>query len=242
MNKTYCFTDIHGNYNLWKQISEYCDETDTIYYLGDAIDRGPDGLKIAVELLKDPRVIYLKGNHEEFMEDELPMMIDNPWYFPQLWSQNGGDPTIESVKELSEESKEWLYNKISNLPIDYTFSNKNNQIIHLTHAGSTPGFKLGENESYPDYYLWDRDHIYDEWPAAYENYYEVHGHTPVPYIALALDCDIEVGEDEYWNILKYCDNHKIDLDLGTILTNKIALFDLDTLSIEKYFYDSKKGE
>lgn len=34
MNKTYAITDLHGMWNLWEQISEYCDETDTIYFLG----------------------------------------------------------------------------------------------------------------------------------------------------------------------------------------------------------------
>ena len=33
MNKVYACSDLHGMYNLWKQIKEYCDETDTIYYL-----------------------------------------------------------------------------------------------------------------------------------------------------------------------------------------------------------------
>ena len=46
MNKHYCFTDVHGNYNLWRQIHDYCDATDTIYFLGDAADRGEDGLQI----------------------------------------------------------------------------------------------------------------------------------------------------------------------------------------------------
>ena len=46
MNKTYAFTDVHGKYKLWEQIRDYCDETDTIYFLGDACDRDDDGLKI----------------------------------------------------------------------------------------------------------------------------------------------------------------------------------------------------
>ena len=59
MNKHYCFTDVHGNYNLWRQVADYCDETDVIYFLGDAADRGEDGLQIIQELLRDKRVVYL---------------------------------------------------------------------------------------------------------------------------------------------------------------------------------------
>ena len=65
MNKTYAVSDLHGQGQLWEQIKEYIDDTDTLYYLGDAIDRGPDGINIMLDLLKMPNVIYLKGNHEK---------------------------------------------------------------------------------------------------------------------------------------------------------------------------------
>ena len=66
---TYAFTDIHGNYNLWKQIKNFLRPEDKVYFLGDACDRGKDGFKIMKELLFDSRVIYLKGNHEQLMID-----------------------------------------------------------------------------------------------------------------------------------------------------------------------------
>ena len=75
MNKTYAITDLHGMLNFWEQISEYCDETDTIYFLGDAIDRGVDGLRVMESLLKDKRVIYLLGNHEEFFMEIAPQLV-----------------------------------------------------------------------------------------------------------------------------------------------------------------------
>ena len=71
MGTTYCFTDLHGMYNLWAQIRDYCKPDDTLIFLGDACDRGNDGLKIIYELLKDPRVIYLKGNHEDILAMEM---------------------------------------------------------------------------------------------------------------------------------------------------------------------------
>ena len=45
--------------------------------------------------------------------------------------------------------------------------------------------------------------------------------------------------------LKYCDNHKIDLDVACFSTGVIPLFNLDTLEVEKYFYDdnvNKEGD
>ena len=47
---------------------KWCKEQDpecTIVYGGDAADRGPDGYRIIKELLNDPQIIYIYGNHED---------------------------------------------------------------------------------------------------------------------------------------------------------------------------------
>lgn len=68
MHDIFFFTDIHGMYDLYRAIMDYCNEQDpeaTIIFGGDACDRGTDGYKIIKELLDNPRVVYLKGNHED---------------------------------------------------------------------------------------------------------------------------------------------------------------------------------
>ena len=65
--KTVCFADLHGNYNLWTAIKNYYGPKDTLIFLGDACDRGPDGIKIMKEMFKDSRVIYILGNHEQML-------------------------------------------------------------------------------------------------------------------------------------------------------------------------------
>lgn len=40
-----------------------------------------------------------------------------------------------------------------------------------------------------------------------------------------------------YKILNYADGHKFDLDLASFQTERVALFDLDELKVEKYFYD-----
>ena len=67
----YVTTDLHGNGLLWRKIKEKLNIDDTLYFLGDAIDRGPDGLYIMLNMLNDPRVTYIKGNHEQFAIDFL---------------------------------------------------------------------------------------------------------------------------------------------------------------------------
>ena len=76
-HNVYYFTDIHGKYEIFSAIRNWCKQQDpecTIIYGGDAADRGPDGYKIIKELLSDPQIIYLYGNHEELFvraADEL---------------------------------------------------------------------------------------------------------------------------------------------------------------------------
>ena len=68
MHDIFFFTDIHGMYDLYRAIMDFCNEQDseaTIIFGGDACDRGRDGYKIMKELLANPRVVYLKGNHED---------------------------------------------------------------------------------------------------------------------------------------------------------------------------------
>ena len=48
--KTVAFSDLHGNYNLWTKIKNYYAPDDVLIFLGDACDRGPDGIKIMLEM------------------------------------------------------------------------------------------------------------------------------------------------------------------------------------------------
>ncbi len=68
MHDIFFFTDIHGMYDLYRAIMNYCNEQDPeamIIFGGDACDRGRHGYKIMKELLDNPYVVYLRGNHEE---------------------------------------------------------------------------------------------------------------------------------------------------------------------------------
>lgn len=235
MNKTYAFADVHGKYKLWEQIRDYCDETDTIYFLGDACDRGDDGLKIMKEILQDKRVIYLKGNHEEFFETIGAELVEGHFGSTPLWRQNGGMQTITDFCSLPEPSQLYYLKKIGALPIMARYINKKGQIVILSHAGFTPG--LEPNKEYD--FLWDRVHLYHPWPPEekYKDVYIVHGHTPVPYVALEINSKVEIDEYEIWEPLVYADGHKIAIDVSSCTTGKVSLFDLDELKVAKNFYD-----
>lgn len=229
----YACSDLHDQYSLWMQIQEYCKPDDKIYFLGDAIDRGCDYLQTMFSLLKDERVIYIKGNHEQLMETAIKEgIMDNYITNNSLtWIHNGGYYSLEGLHKMSTEKFNFLYKRLQQLPYKTVYKNKNGINIHLSHAGETLG-RILSNEQY----IWDRSHIKDDLDVIkYQNDIVVHGHTPVQCLC---DYSNNISENYSYNpeIVKYADQHKIDIDLGSFSSNKVALLDLDTLE-PIYFYN-----
>ena len=73
----YAVSDIHGCYDkyidLLRKIS--FGPHDTLYVLGDVIDRGPDGFKILLDLAARPNAVGLLGNHELLAAVVLPSLL-----------------------------------------------------------------------------------------------------------------------------------------------------------------------
>ena len=233
MNKHYCFTDLHGMYDLWYQIKNYCDDNDELFFLGDAIDRGEDGIIIMNELLKDKRVTYLKGNHEDMMSICIPEFIEGHFESYPWWVYNGGKPTWESLQRCSNDSKMWYVRKINAMPESLIYTNTKGQKIFLSHAGTSINKSKRELQLMgrgDNPYLWDRKHFLYPWPQdkEFENWFVVHGHTPVQILTKELNIKLK-------GICEYNNEHKFDLDLASSDTNIVALFDLDELKVEKYF-------
>lgn len=232
MKRHIVFTDLHGNYNLWKSIQNYYDKDDTLIFLGDALDRGPDGLKIMQEMFEDERIIYLKGNHEDMLlqniEDGISNVLTDPTYQYSI-KMNGQLKTLEDFRRLNFENRQELIENIKNTDDFYIYINKEKKNIFLSHAGIDI-----ENINFitQKKLLWDREHIKTDgtYNDKYSNWYVIHGHTP---------CQTLNG---YKNeIYIYRDGHKIDLDLATFSTKMIATLDLDTFEL-KYFVEESSNE
>ena len=78
---------------------------DTLYVLGDVIDRNPDGIKILRQIMAMPNAKMLLGNHELMMMNALyyPSPEDEEWpeyYYERkqsLWYRN-----VENNEKASE--------------------------------------------------------------------------------------------------------------------------------------------
>ena len=63
---TYVVSDIHGEYDLFMELLEKIklQEADTLYILGDILDRGPHPIKVMLKLMGMPNAVCIVGNHE----------------------------------------------------------------------------------------------------------------------------------------------------------------------------------
>ena len=112
---TYVMSDIHGNYEKYMQALQAINlkDNDTLYILGDVVDRQKGSIKILLDMMCRFNIIPLLGNHEfmaatvlsklseeisessieNFNQDFIKGMIN--------WFANGGKSTLDEFKELS---------------------------------------------------------------------------------------------------------------------------------------------
>lgn len=244
MEHTYAFSDAHGCWEPFQQLLEFIKPEDKVYCLGDCGDRGDEGWRIIDYVLQDPRFIYLKGNHE----DMLVKAMDAYFYFYatepnkdmanvaltmnrdyDLLRMNGGDKTFKDWK--GSDAAGLKHTLLKNLPLEKIYLNKQGQKVILTHAGYTPHLHTSISE---EDYLWNRYHFNQKWDDNFPDVVMVHGHTPVPYMDEFLrDCPKNID-----GALWYCNNHKVNIDMCTVMTGEICLLDLDTWE-QHIFKDNK---
>lgn len=226
-------SDLHGQYWAWEKIKALLGEDDNLIFLGDAIDRGPDGVKIAMEILARSNTTYIMGNHEDMMIDY--MLYNVGYTHKKIWYYNGGETTHEALKALDAETRNNFLAQIADLPLEATYERADGIIFSFTHAGYTPSKKSGPDRNQ---IIWDRKHYLtdDKWDEKeFPNFVIVHGHTPIPYIIEdrnsikhfydILNNDEVVPDGAFY----YCNGHKIDVDCGVHYTGHTVLLNIDTM-------------
>ncbi len=68
---TYVISDIHGEYELFLSLMDKIgfSDSDTLYVLGDIIEKGPQSVALARWLFSRSNVFCIRGNHEEAFLD-----------------------------------------------------------------------------------------------------------------------------------------------------------------------------
>lgn len=236
MSRTLALSDSHGNMELFNQVLNYLQPDDTVYFLGDAIDRLPDGWKILNIILKDKRFKMLCGNHEDMMykayrKNKNGFFTGKTIYSDEmsLWFYNGGDATYTDILNDNIDDAKKILEIVGNLPTEARYINPEGKIIYMSHAGVVSDTPEDYNSIWGrEDRLWSREHFYEDWQFN-DNEFIIHGHTPVIYLFDYLR--IQGEEIDCAKPYAYCGGHKIDIDCGAHFMGATALINLDTFEI-----------
>lgn len=119
---TYVMADIHGEYEMFMEILDQINlkETDTLYVIGDILDRGPHPIKTLLKLMEMQNAICLVGNHElmalecleflcrEITEESIESLDKETVDNLITWQMNGSVTTTDEFHKLDKETREEL--------------------------------------------------------------------------------------------------------------------------------------
>lgn len=219
---TYAISDIHGCYDKYIGMLDRIrlSPDDTLYILGDIVDRGADGVKIILDLAARQNVVSLKGNHDHeafvflsnlTMRDDDPRADEFADAF-RMWLSDGGITTYESYKKLDEKSRKAVLSYLYRLPL-FRELNINGQKYFLSHT-------VPEKEKMSDPAKCSKyDFIMGE-PEYEKTYFDdtiiVTGHTPTGFIDRNFTGRIWRG------------NNHIAIDCGAVFGNPLGCICLET--------------
>lgn len=192
----YCMSDIHGEKDRFDKMLDliHFSDSDTLYIIGDVIDRGPSGIEILKFIMDHPNIILIMGNHEDICLKTLGPR--NEFGARDIWRSNGGSHTYrEMVYQMSPAERRKILRYIESSPIEQEIT-VTGQKYHLVHGwpGATEDDKI-----------WGRpmDNIPSILPAGTT---AIIGHTPT--------CHLAVENEDPFHIIRRPEQHYIDIDCG----------------------------
>lgn len=219
----YAVSDLHGCYDKYIKLLERLNMTsdDSLYILGDIVDRGSEGIKIILDLVNRKNIFSCRGNHDHCAQILLRnFAIPNDGYFAdgleetfRLWLSDGGNTTYEEFLKLDENKQRVVLNYLKSLSVfkKLTIGGRKFFLAHTVPEKS----KMLDIEN-----CRNSDFIMGE-PEYEKMYFEdtiiVTGHTPTGFI-----------DPEYTGRIWKGNNH-IAIDCGTVFGNPLGCICLDTL-------------
>ena len=128
---TYVMSDIHGDYSSFYNmlIKINFSPSDSLYILGDIVDKGPNNLRLIELVRSTPNIYLIKGNHEYLFERYLQGIVS-----ASLWDACGGVRTRKEADALTEEEKDDILEYLEGLPL-YQLIVVDGRDYFLTHSG-----------------------------------------------------------------------------------------------------------
>jgi serine/threonine protein phosphatase 1 len=195
---------------------------DTLFLLGDYIDRGPDSKGVLDYLLELQRESYMIrpiiGNHEYM----LLLSLEDEEEF-EHWKKNGSKQTLMSfgIPEGKVEDQDCIH-EIPQLYIDYLSGLKyfeETDDFYFVHAGLAKGISTPTEDMQT--LLWTRKELYNR--SILKSRILVHGHTPVSLVS--IQDRIYGGEGKILNLDGGCVYPQLD-GFGYLVGMNLDTFEL----------------
>lgn len=225
----YVMSDIHGMYDKYKKMLEMINfnDNDTLYVLGDVIDRGDGSIKILQDMMARSNVYGLIGNHElmaveclkwlatEITEASINELDEEKLVKLSDWLNNGAYQTIQEFQALSRTKQQDIIDYLLEF-VAYEEVFINDKYYLLVHAGIDGGnFGKSLDDYDIDDFVWNRPDL--EIPYFNDDrHFMIIGHTPT----LLLNGKVEIIHQ----------NNYIAIDCGACFNDgKLACLCLDTM-------------
>lgn len=211
----YVMSDIHGHYDKYIEALNRINFTkeDTLYIIGDMLDRGEDGIKILQDIMGKENIVPLLGNHEymalqifkvlikEITTETLSEVSEEFLASFSDWIVDGGEPTLASFCKLSVHERLEIIDFIESFEVYHELI-VHNTTYFLVHAGID---NFNEQKELSKYYLHEFIFGRTDYHSIYfKDKILVTGHTPTRWISntdtvfrgnnhLAIDCGCGFG-------------------------------------------------
>lgn len=189
---TYVLSDIHGNERRFDSVlAQIClQPEDTLYVLGDVIDRHPGGIRILRRIMAMPNAKMLLGNHEYMMLRALGFPYDDYADDGRAlahWYRNGGKVTHSHWKRLRKSLRKSILEYLLHLPLrmDVEVDGNTYRLVHSAPKEDYDGTPPYINPTH--YAVWKRRGAED---AAPEGCTLIFGHTTTKHYQDAVPMEI----------------------------------------------------
>lgn len=230
----YVSSDWHGTpFDKIKALldkAKFCSD-DYLFVLGDVIDRGEHGIELIKNIMYEPNIKLIRGNHEQmllscdFLFDEITDESIGDFNIGKarwlrIWQLNGAEPTIAGLSKETPAMRQMILEYLQETPLYDTVSVGEKDFL-LVHAGLGIGANGKINkliECSDEDFLWTRPYLTTRYSSEFTT---ILGHTPTCFY----------GDQYKGKILKT--STWINVDTGVAVGLTPSLLRLDDL---KEFY------
>ena len=226
---TYVMSDLHGQYRQYKDMLRLIrfSDADELYILGDVVDRGPDSMKLLLDMSMYPNIVPILGNHDLTAEHLLTLLnveITEQNHDVRLtsdsikalsgWLLDGGQETLTDFRNLSPELRADVLDYLAEFAPyeELTVGGKRFTLVHAGIPDFDPDRPL---EDYDERALLIERTDYSRRYYPDPNHYLVTGHTPTALIDPEYDGRI------------YRRHGHIAIDCGAVFGKRLGCIRLD---------------